>query len=152
MNYETVFDINQKVFEWGFAIPFAAVLVLGLILLRRKPKSQWQVVGLCLCLLGSIGTFISGSSYVKLLRNRSALNGGKFLIVEGKVTNFRPMPPQRHTMESFQVNGKRFEYSDRSVTPGFNQTVPAGGPVRDGEMVRVSYYDGYILKLEIQRE
>ncbi len=43
---------------------------------------------------------------------------GRFEVVEGLVENFDPMPSSGHKMESFSVNGVRFEYSDFVVTPG----------------------------------
>lgn len=52
-------------------------------------------------------------------------------------------------MESFNVNGVKFEYSDYVITPGFNNAASKGGPIKEGLPVRISYIDGTILKLEV---
>jgi hypothetical protein len=59
------------------------------------------------------------------------------------------MPKSGHKMESFTVNGVKFEYSDFVVTPGFNNATSHGGPIREGLPVRISHIDNTILKLEV---
>lgn len=43
-------------------------------------------------------------TYIEYSTLRSAQKAGNFNIVEGKVTNFKPMPYSGHTMEKFCVN------------------------------------------------
>jgi hypothetical protein len=69
----------------------------------------------------------------------------------GPVTDFRPMPREGHADESFVVGGRRFSYSDYSVTPGFSNTRSHGGPIDNGVYVRITHRDNTILRLEIAR-
>jgi len=70
---------------------------------------------------------------------RSASRRNDCQQVTGVVTNFVPMPYAGHSMESFQVSGVLFEFSDYVITGGFNQTASHGGPIRPGLPVRICY-------------
>jgi hypothetical protein len=61
------------------------------------------------------------------------------------------MPREGHADESFVVGGRRFSYSDYSVTPGFNNTRSHGGPIDNGVYVRITHRGNTILRLEIAR-
>jgi hypothetical protein len=63
---------------------------------------------------------------------RTALATGKVTVIEGLVTDFRPMPYSGHANESFVVGGTRFSYSDYAVTAAFNNTRSHGGPIDNG--------------------
>src|SRR5262249_10246926 len=71
-------------------------------------------------------------------------------IVEGTVEQFHPMPYHGHSLESFTVNGVRFEYSDFDDSkPGFNHTKSHGGPIHAGMRVRIHYREGSILQIQV---
>ena len=70
---------------------------------------------------------------------------------EGTVSDFHPMPYSGHSYETFAVNGVRFSYSDYVLIPCFNNTASHGGPIREGQQVRIAYSGKCILKLEIAR-
>lgn len=78
-----------------------------------------------------------------------ALERGTCEIVEGSVTKFIPMPASGRGQESFDVNGHHYLYSYVVCTPSFNQTVPRGGPMREGLQVRIHDMGGRIARLEI---
>ena len=86
------------------------------------------------------------------LNLRSVISQGQFSVVEGAVTNFRPMPYTGHTLECFSVREQTFCYSDYVVTAGFNNTTSHGGPIREGLPVRVSYIGGTIVRLEVKAD
>jgi hypothetical protein len=79
----------------------------------------------------------------------SALYGGPREVVEGAVSNFRPMPYEGHQDECFCVHQQSFCYSDYEITPGFHQSASHGGPIHEGLPVRIDYHDGVILRLQI---
>jgi hypothetical protein len=85
--------------------------------------------------------------YLKL---RSAYRHGQFSVVEGYVTNFRPMPYEGHQDECFSVQSETFCYSDYALTAGFNNSASHGGPVREGLPVRISYVGRTIVRLEVR--
>ena len=79
----------------------------------------------------------------------AALREGRCEVVEGLVTQFQPMPASGKGKESFVVSGKRFEYSDFIVSPGFNHTTYRGGPMREGLSVRIHHAGDDIARLEV---
>ena len=77
---------------------------------------------------------------------------GQFIVLEGRVSDFKPMPYTGHGVESFRVNGASFTYSDYDKSKcGFRNTASHGGPIHEGLQVRISARDGRILKLEVAK-
>jgi len=72
-----------------------------------------------------------------------------FTMVDGLVSNFRPMPYEGHQDECFSVQSETFCYSDYGVTSGFNNSASHGGPIREGLLVPVSYIGNTIIRLEV---
>jgi hypothetical protein len=91
------------------------------------------------------GTYLEYSSLT------AAKETGRVKVVEGTVTNFKPMPVTGHAMERFCVRDACFEYSDYVITGGFNNTTSQGGPIKEGLPVRVMYVRNAIVKLEVAR-
>lgn len=73
-------------------------------------------------------------------------------MVQGYVTNFRPMPYEGHQDECFSVQSETFCYSDYGITAGFNNSASHGGPIREGLPVRVSYVGNTIVRLEVRSD
>jgi hypothetical protein len=80
---------------------------------------------------------------------RSAYERGAYSTVEGVVHDFKPMPYEGHQDECFWVKNQKFCYSDYIVRPGFRQSTSHGGPIREGLPVRIDYYNGQILRLDV---
>ena len=159
--YDLIFDLAQSGFRQGSfgAIGIAltaAGLVIGAISSRRAFKrARLLRMGLgwlpfCVALAWTIGVArTTQSEYANLLR---ATQTGQVQYVEGAVEHFVPMPYEGHASEQFEVQGKRFYYSDFIATSGFNNTSSHGGPIRPGLKVRVGYVGGTIVRLEVQRQ
>lgn len=98
------------------------------------------------CLWSAVVFSLMFREYVTL---RSTYRQSHFSVVEGRVTDFRPMPPQGHQLECFSVQSHTFCYSDYVVTAGFNNSASHGGPIREELPVRVSYIGNTILRLEV---
>jgi len=85
-----------------------------------------------------------------------ALSKGDFQTVEGRVSNFDPMPYEGHKMECFSVQDKRFCYSDYFIVPGFRNATSHGGPIRPGLKVQIAYIGAArhntILRLKVAQE
>ncbi len=158
VTFELVFDASLAGYRnWWFPA-FGLILVVafvGIVIHDRKTHvlSPWRRVAIycgaafsALWVLAAfLGTF---SDYWRL---REAIRLGHFEVVEGKVVDFVPMPPEGHAMERFTVNGHHYEYSDYQVTAGFNNTQSHGGPIREGSLVRIFDVGGQIARLEIAR-
>src|SRR5262249_53200494 len=106
--YRVVFDVSQKPFEWWFpAFGLIFVLIGGAMIWwgRRNRWPSWRmfvpyfmVVFACIWSAIAVGTMLP-----EYLRLQSAAKENKFSVVEGKVTDFRPMPYEGHTSECFSV-------------------------------------------------
>ena len=158
MDYEVVFEMaTTGPGELGFVLPGVLFVAIGaaLLALRKRLPSVAALPGrrLALCLLGFavVWTLVAGLS---IGAGQSALRAdyaaGRFEVAEGVVEDFVPML-HGGRKESFTVDGRRFEYSDFFVTPGFNNAASRGGPIRPGLAVRVSHVGDVIVKLEVDR-
>ena len=73
-----------------------------------------------------------------------AYKDGEFMIVEGYVENFDPMPYGGHSEESFEINNVTFSYSDYTIQPGYNNSKSHGGVIEgNGQHLKVGYVDYY---------
>jgi hypothetical protein len=70
----------------------------------------------------------------------SASRSNECTIVEGRVSDFRPMAAHGGEHESYSVQGVQFAYSDFSITGGYNNTVSHGGQITEGSQVRLCYF------------
>jgi hypothetical protein len=99
------------------------------------------------------GAFWSGVTFLSTFKEYVALHTAyrrsQFAVVEGRVTDFRPMPYDGHQHECFSVHSRTFCYSDFEVTAGFNNSASHGGPIHEGLPVRVSYIGSKIVRLEV---
>jgi|GEM_PF-1189042 len=160
--YTTVFDVTQAGFrQWTFSVVGLMLVAAGLAirpLVRMgvmRPQYPWMMkwfprlfVGFAICwtLISFAATLADYRGTVSVMRNNRAK------VVEGIVTQFRPMPYTGHAQESFVVEGIRFEYSDYIITAGFNNTTSHGGPIREGLPVKIWYAGGKILRLDMKQE
>jgi hypothetical protein len=159
--YTTVFDVTQSGYrQWSFAAFGLIFVAVGLALptLMRigiMPKQPaWMQKWFPRAFLGfaifyTTTCFIA--TYVDYRRALNAMRNSRAQVIEGIVTDFKPMPWQGHAMESFVVQGVRFEYSDYVITAGFNNTSSHGGPIREGLPVKIWYLGSEILRLDIKR-
>ena len=170
MNYELVYDAaNQNLVEWDFistGILFSiigAILVFSprirLFLARRASKKfslifSWSIFGFALLwtLLASSATFFDNKESKIISIENTCIS------IEGVVDNFNPMPYEGHQLETFEVEGVKFGYSDFVLNGGFNNTASHGGPISDGLRVKICYLhrkrtqSNVIVRLEIASE
>lgn len=169
MNYVTVYSILDRSFDNLAIIAIGVIfIVIGVIFVfiprtlfiffkKNRPISKFVRIYVILsgwlfllfAVLWTAGAtyslFSSSANYANALKNN------EYKIVEGRVNNFVPAPAEGHGMESFEVNGVPFSYSDYIITGGFNQTSSHGGPIKEGMLVRIAYKDGVILKIDIKK-
>jgi hypothetical protein len=88
-------------------------------------------------------------NYAVYYRAKKALQIRDCQVVEGMVENFIPMPPGGHSIESFKVGQKSFQYGS-----GWGSTVLNSewnhGYIHNGVEVRITYKDGDILRVEVR--
>jgi hypothetical protein len=152
--YQIVFDLSQKSFQWWFPAFGLIFAVIGGVMILLGRRNRWPhsrsfvgyiMVGFA-CLWSGLVFSTTFGEYLKL---KSEYRHGQFSVVEGRVTNFRPMPYEGHAEECFSVDSQTFCYSDYVVSVGFNNSESHGGPIREGLPVRVSYIGNTIVRLEV---
>ena len=156
-HYRVVFDLSEKGFQWWFPAFGLIFVVIAGVLIGLGRRYHWplsrKLVGYFMigfaCLWSGLAFSIMLSEYLNL---HSAYRLGKFSVVDGPVSNFRPMPYEGHQDECFSVQSQTFCYSDYGVTSGFNHSTSHGGPIREGIPVRVSYIGNTIIRLEIRSD
>ena len=155
-SYQTIFEITQKGFTWWFAVAGFIPGIVGLALLywRKRHEVSGRIKYLsyffpAFTLIWLFGVTIP--MWRGYERVNAAYRSGNFSIVEGPVEDFRPMPPQGHTCESFRVQTATFCYGDDIISAGFNNDTQHGGPIRAGMQVRIAYVGDNILRIEAMK-
>ena len=153
MQYQTVFEITQKGFEWDVLLIFLGVPFIVLVFWRdlRNPgitsRKLFAIFGIAF--FGICGTVAFVGNYHDYEQCKHAYERGDYDVAEGLVHDFQPMPYGGQQNECFAVKETRFCYSDYATYPGFNNAASHGGPIREGLPVRISYIGNDILKIEI---
>ncbi|WP_295450449.1 hypothetical protein [uncultured Thiodictyon sp.] len=162
MDYRTVFDIADAGYKSGWFVSFGLIFVAAgtwLVATRKRLPGGWgkhptasnlfAFFFLGFAVLWTLGAFFSTYGAYSSLSQARRLH--QVSIVEGLVTNFKPMPLTGHAMERFCVSDVCFEYSDYVVVAGFNTTTSHGGPIGEGLPVRISYVGNAIVKLGVAK-
>jgi hypothetical protein len=127
----------------------AAIGMLGNIFVRSKLLLACSILvgfGAVLFVIAPFVTIWQFNQFVHAYRQ------GRCTVIEGVVEEFHQMPATGHGLESFEVAGHKFSYSDFHATPGFHQTGFRGGAIRPGITVRIYYLGNDIARLEIANE
>ena len=166
MDYQVVYDFSQQSYAWWWlAIPL--FLVLGFIVILQRQREMRlplpaRSIGALAAGLGLVfslcfGLLAFGGSFANYWQNQQVLQQGRAKVVEGVVEDFSPQPRGDNGVESFTVNGVKFDYSVAEITAGFNNSSTHGGPIdRNGLQVRIHYTTdastgrNTILKLELK--
>jgi hypothetical protein len=164
MQFETIYEVTQPNFtEWGFVgigllfIAIGGLLVFAPDLMQRVLPGGLQgrgrrIFSWVFLSFATFWTIIAVAGFnVRDSWLRNAFSTGRYRTVAGVIRNFHPMPYTGHAIETFDVEGAHFEYSDYVMSGGFHQTSSHGGPIREGLYVRISYVGNVIVKLEIGR-
>src|SRR5271156_1511977 len=153
--YRTIFEITNKGFTWWFALVGLLPVVPGAVLwmFRKRHQGSWRTIWVMYFFPGFALLWLSFATVPMWLEYRKLQDDyrrGAFSIVQGKVEDFHPMPPQGHSAECFSVQNHRFCYGDNIISAGFNNDSAHGGPIRAGLPVRIAYVGDDILRLEVQ--
>lgn len=164
MHYVTAFDASHYVFRhWDVVATGVMFGVIGAVfMLVPKPVAAWlsrgggplytRAFGVVFLLFSLVWTTATAKHFYEADgAARAQARQRDCTMIEGRVENFHPMPEAGHEMESFDVAGQHFEYSDFHLSAGFNNSASHGGPIRAGLPVRICHRDGLILILEVAR-
>jgi hypothetical protein len=165
MEYKVIYDFaNEQIRLWPILAP-ACALLLGIgaflqgLLSRRPP--QWRrrfnmAIGLIFCVFSIwCGMLVIPYNISEYNSSREALREDKCKSLEGVIKDFMPCPEKGRAVESFVLNGVKFEYlpEDRSYY-GYTRDRVEGEKLENGQQARLLYFTdkkgrNIILKLEI---
>ena len=154
MDYETVFEITQKPFDWQFAAVGLLLAIAGLAVAQIGRRLGWRRswFGYIMLAFGIFWSFaVSWGMYSEYRQLLGDYRDGNYQEVSGLVEDFQPMPYEGHRQECFRVQQTTFCYSDFGITAGFNNSASHGGPIRQGLPVRIAYRSGTILRVDVAR-
>src|ERR1700744_2808099 len=133
ISFKTVFDAGDMGYAtWAFPAFGLIFVCIGVLLVFKAPLMQRlmpgglqgggrRVFSWFYLIFSVIWTLVSfTATFGEYRRVTTELREGRYSVVEGRVTDFVPMPYTGHSEESFTVGGHRFSYSDYIVTSGFN--------------------------------
>jgi hypothetical protein len=157
-DYVTVFQISSGSAGLPFALLGLVPLIIGAVLIIGKWRLHWHrpswLFAAFSFAFGIIWIFFVGRQILSESSDPfTAFRTGQYAIVEGRVTDFHPMPYEGHDDECFTVEAQRFCYTDYDeVTSGFHNAASHGGPIRPGIHVRIAYLGPTILRLQIRKD
>lgn len=145
--YETQFQLER-----GALIPIFLLIVIIFfpkIFSNMEMSKTGKLVVRILRIFA--GILVSGVILLLAIREVNMYNGiigayhrGEYEIVEGYVENFDSMPYSGHAVESFEINGIYFSYSDFEVQQGYHNAKSHGGVISgDGQYLRIGYVQHY---------
>ena len=134
--YECAWEYNRHAF-----IPLFMVIGGIIMLLRARPKGfELVFVAIFITVSAAISALMVAEQVDQYNKIVVAYQQGDYLIVEGYVENFHPMPKEGHDTEEFDLNGVHFEYSDFTVQQGYHNALSHGGVITgDGQHLRIGY-------------
>ena len=141
-SYITIFDFASRLpFGWQAWIMIATIVCIAVAIplrFRRTARGRSAVLAL-LVVLAVVGAavFSPVTQYLEVAR---AVSDGRVQIAEGTVQNFAGAQ-RGQPVEAFVLGGQQFSYNYGLLKPGYNYTQLWGGRLRDGQRVRVTYYD-----------
>ncbi len=154
--FRTVFDVSQLPLDWkhlflpGLGGIAFAVLLPTIIRLKYPGSRAWRLYGWAgsIIAVAWVGMWTGGGT-LAAVRARQALSEGRHMVVEGEVQDFVPMTAFHHAEETFTVQGVRFHYSDYRLLQALHDSVPHGGGLGPGRLVRIAYNQDGILRLDM---
>jgi hypothetical protein len=158
VEFRIVFDAATAGYrDWPWVLLMAGLFVALVIWIiidgrlgpRRGGGPRRAFLSISAVFVAAVTAGIAWTSFRDHAALRAALKTGRYQVVEGLVTDFRPMPREGHQLESFVIAGRFYSYSDFVRTAGFNNTASHGGPIREGLYVRIADVNGQIARLEI---
>jgi len=98
------------------------------------------IIGVASTILGAV--FLTSYMYTYIDNYRSVFlkaQSGQVEVIEGEVTNFKPVAFFEGGSDRFEVDGVEF-FVGRIMGPGYNKTASNGGVInKEGMLVRIEY-------------
>jgi hypothetical protein len=156
MGYRFVFDVTAVGYQWW--IPSMIFVFAGLFVvigwgIRTIGEPDFRTKGLFFQIIGAVGLGFAILFFVGMYAQyhfaEKALMTHNCSVAEGVVTDFIPMPPGGHSIESLRIGVRHFEYGTGWGSTTFNSEWNKGF-IHNGVQARVTYHGADILKVEIK--
>lgn len=164
MEWELVYEVVNEPYRFESILVSSLLLITGVIFFissfqtkaeeGRSPLLEKAFTGVFIIIQLVIAAIILPHNHKAYYESKDRYENGDFEVVEGSVVDFFPMKHSGGSNESLTVGEVNFSYSDfdHSVY-GFNNTKSHGGPMDEGKLVRIGYYEksgrNIIIRLEI---
>ena len=130
--YSLHYDIK---FISNFA-PIVMVLLVSLIRKKVRDADKRRFISVIAVELCVIQVFLVIATAVEYQKVYLPYKNMDFQTVEGKISAYET----GSVVEKFEINGVKFEYSDKNMMLGYNQIKENGGVINgNGEEVRIDY-------------
>lgn len=104
---------------------------------RRLGGLLFQIIALVMLV---VFLFVMGSSILLYAACRRLWKSGEVSEVTGYVENYHPMPASGHDMESFEIDGVSFSYSNFVLQTGYHCAASWGGVItHNGQHLKIQY-------------
>jgi len=141
-----LYEVSYQFDPMSF-IPVIMLIAIPVLYLQEKQKGGGRLTGGSEVLLTAswvviLFVAIFAGKYQLDMYNSviNAYKNGEYQIVEGYVENFDPMPSDGGKVESFDINGVHFSYSDYTVMTGYHNAKSKGGVITgDGQYLKIGY-------------
>ena len=128
---------------------------LLLIYIYYKGLKKYKIATIIITSAAILLSILVGiSQYMGYKEIVAQIENGDVHIEEGKISNYKPIDTSNHaSLESFELNGVKFAYSDYHRISGYHHACANGGIIcKEGQEIRLSYYTkeglNYIIKVE----
>lgn len=145
MNYKVVYEITYFNLQPVLLILLIIIVILSLIIIRRKRLSISVNAMAAIIVLFVFCIIFETVSLVNHEKNVQCLKYGNCNEVEGTVENFIPADKNVKGIESFDVKGIKFNYTQAIINGGLNHSI--SNEIRNGSIVKIYYKNGVILKI-----
>jgi hypothetical protein len=159
VNFKIVYDLgaeNYPLISTLIGAALAGFFIGAIFCCRYVAKTRWAALRLWIAVtvVGSVGVSFLFEYYSTYTELADAIAQGRAQTIAGRINNFSPAVGGRgaSSVESFLVGDEVFSYR-YSVSPGFSKTAIAGGVLRTGLFVGITFVEfggsNVITKLEV---
>ncbi len=141
--------MGTVLYEVGFQFEFASLILLflmiGFPLLLKLKWRELPIVVKCVFSIACVFVWVISIlvfvfQYDMYTTVTNAYKTGQYEVVEGYVENFHALPPEGHDVESFEIDGVYFSYSDAKIITGYHNAKKNGGVITgDGQYLKIGY-------------
>lgn len=161
--FVTIFEITRNsngvfadtIFRLLIGVGALIGALRALVRNRRREKSRRDYIGPIFILVWSLfWIYLHNFPHVfgHIDRLLDAYQQKQYEIVEGPVEVLHQQPKTGHSKgDIIKVNGQQFEVDYFYATPAYHNTIAHKGVLNAEAYVRIYYYDGEILRVDIRK-